>query len=238
MLASGFWLIASERFDPHTAKKTIRSYCRRRHLGGLVSALATERVAAIFGVPAMLPLLAAACSSAVPGSSARPPCAPPTARAVATSDEDKAGAPRRSALRVLPDAPYLRNLAALVLLGTTSAALVDYLFKAQAIETFGRGDNLLRFFALVLRRHQPADVRAADVGVARGSRAIRSGRLRRHARPARCSPAASAASSRQVSAACSSRAAANRSSAAPCSAPATSSSTRRFRPPRSGPRRR
>ena len=40
------------------------------------------------------------------------------------------------------------NLAALVLLGTTSAALVDYLFKAQAVETFGRGDNLLRFFAL------------------------------------------------------------------------------------------
>ena len=65
-----------------------------------------------------------------------------------TSDEDKAGAPRRSALRVLHDAPYLRNLAWLVLLGTTSAALVDYLFKAQAIEAFGRGDNLLRFFAL------------------------------------------------------------------------------------------
>src|SRR6185295_15629721 len=34
------------------------------------------------------------------------------------------------------------------LLGTTGAALVDYLFKAQALDTFGRGDNLLRFFAL------------------------------------------------------------------------------------------
>ena len=49
---------------------------------------------------------------------------------------------------MIAEAPYLRNLAALVLLGTTGAALVDYLFKAQAVETFGRGDHLLRFFAL------------------------------------------------------------------------------------------
>jgi hypothetical protein len=49
---------------------------------------------------------------------------------------------------VIAEAPYLRNLAALVLLGTTGAALVDYLFKAQVLETFGRGDHLLRFFAL------------------------------------------------------------------------------------------
>ena len=49
---------------------------------------------------------------------------------------------------MLAEAPYLRHLAALVLLGTTGAALVDYLFKAQAVETFGRGDNLLRFFAI------------------------------------------------------------------------------------------
>ena len=49
---------------------------------------------------------------------------------------------------MLAQTPYLRNLAALVLLGTIGAALVDYVFKAQAVETFGRGDNLLRFFAL------------------------------------------------------------------------------------------
>ena len=147
ILASGFWLIASERFDPHTAKKRYGHIAAAGTLGGLVSALATERVAAIFGVPAMLPLLAllqfcsawfvrqtALCAADGPG--------------LMISDEDKAAAPRRSALRVVHEAPYLRNLAWLVLLGTTSAALVDYLFKAQAIEAFGRGDNLLRFFAL------------------------------------------------------------------------------------------
>ncbi len=36
----------------------------------------------------------------------------------------------------------------LVLLGTVGAALLDYLFKARAVETFGRGDSLLRFFSL------------------------------------------------------------------------------------------
>ena len=54
----------------------------------------------------------------------------------------------QSGLRVLRDAPYLQNLAALVLLGTAGATLVDYVFKVQAVATFGRGDELLRFFAV------------------------------------------------------------------------------------------
>ena len=48
----------------------------------------------------------------------------------------------------MAEAPHLRQLAYVVLLGTTSAALLDYVFKAQAIEMFGRGDQLLRFFAV------------------------------------------------------------------------------------------
>src|SRR6185436_481176 len=146
VLASGFWLIASERFDPHTAKKRFGHIAAAGTLGGLVSALVTERVAVMFGVPAMLPLLALLqfCSAwFVWQTAVSAPATPP----VRTDDESDA-TPARSPLRVLTEAPYLRNLAALVLLGTTGAALVDYLFKAEAIETFGRGDNLLRFFAL------------------------------------------------------------------------------------------
>ncbi|HKB10983.1 MAG TPA: hypothetical protein VKD69_10025 [Vicinamibacterales bacterium] len=146
VLASGFWLIASERFDPHTAKKRFGHIAAAGTLGGLLSALATERIAGLFGIPAMLPLLAVlqffsawfvratATSTAI-------------GHAAVTSDLPRAGR-SRSALRVLSEAPYLRNLATLVLLGTTGAALVDYLFKAQALDAFGRGDNLLRFFAL------------------------------------------------------------------------------------------
>ena len=60
---------------------------------------------------------------------------------------DLAATSPRSGFRVLASAPYLRNLAALVLLGTIAAALADYVFKVQAVEAFGRGDALLQFFA-------------------------------------------------------------------------------------------
>ena len=46
LLASGFWLIASERFDPRTAKKRFGQIAGAGTLGGLLSALLAERVAA------------------------------------------------------------------------------------------------------------------------------------------------------------------------------------------------
>jgi ATP:ADP antiporter, AAA family len=54
----------------------------------------------------------------------------------------------RSGLRALTSARYLRNLAALVLLGSAAASLMDYVFKAEAVAAFGPGDGLLRFFAI------------------------------------------------------------------------------------------
>ena len=148
LLASGFWLIASERFDPRTAKRRFGQIAGAGTLGGLLSALLAERLAAWFGVASMLPFLAAfnfLCAWLVrrlaDGSDAFTPFG---STAAARSDTTSS----RSGLRVLAEAPHLQHLAAVVLLGTTSAALVDYLFKAQAVATFGRGENLLRFFAL------------------------------------------------------------------------------------------
>ena len=43
---------------------------------------------------------------------------------------------------------YVQMLAALVLLGTTCAALLDIIFKTQAATVIGRGPGLLRFFAI------------------------------------------------------------------------------------------
>jgi hypothetical protein len=144
LLASGFWLIASERFDPHTAKRRFGQLAGAGTLGGLVSALAAERSAAWFGAPAMLPVLAGLqCAS---GLLVRQLAS--TSAATHLLPARSLEKPSRSGLRVVADAPYLRHLAALVLLGTTGAALVDYLFKAEAVEAFGRGDQLLRFFAL------------------------------------------------------------------------------------------
>jgi ATP:ADP antiporter, AAA family len=146
LLASGFWLIATERFDPHTAKRRFGQLAAAGTLGGLLSAVAAERAAAWFGAPAILPALAVlqAISALLVRRLA---IGSATAQVPEAVFADVMG-PTRSGLRVIAEAPYLRHLSMLVLLGTTGAALVDYLFKAQAVDTFGRGDQLLRFFAL------------------------------------------------------------------------------------------
>jgi len=146
LLASGFWLISSERFDPRTAKKRFGQIAGAGTLGGLLGALVAERMAAYFGAPAML-LLLAVINVASAWLVRRLAASSPASNLATPADEELHG-PARSGLRVIAGAPYLWNLAALVLFGTTSAALVDYLFKAQAVETFGRGDHLLRFFAI------------------------------------------------------------------------------------------
>jgi hypothetical protein len=148
MLGSSFWLIASERFDPHTARHHFGRIAAVGTLTGLAGALVAERVAALVGVSAMLPVLAVVnlfCAWQIRRlAQSMVPSKQPTLDA----PPDLAPASPQSGLHVLARAPYLRNLAALVLLGTIGAALVDYVFKAQAVETFGRGDSLLRFFAL------------------------------------------------------------------------------------------
>jgi len=149
MLGSSFWLIASERFDPHTARHHFGRIAAVGTLTGLAGALVAERVAVLVGVTAMLPVLAALnllgawqirrLARSTSGTDH------PT---IVAAPPDLAATSPRSGLHVLAQAPYLQNLAALVLLGTIGAALADYVFKAQAVETFGRGDTLLRFFAL------------------------------------------------------------------------------------------
>ena len=44
--------------------------------------------------------------------------------------------------------PYVRSIATLVVLTSASTAIIDFLMKANARETFGSGPDLLRFFAL------------------------------------------------------------------------------------------
>lgn len=149
MLGSGFWLVASERFDPHTARLRFGQIAGIGTLGGLAGGLLVERVAVVGSVGAMLPVLAilnALCAWAVRALVGSTEGSRTTRPSDASSDL-MAETPR-SGLRVLAQAPYLRHLAALVLLGTIGATLVDYLFKAQAVATLGRGDGLLRLFAL------------------------------------------------------------------------------------------
>ncbi|HYJ96349.1 MAG TPA: hypothetical protein VEV86_17075, partial [Vicinamibacterales bacterium] len=58
MLGSGFWLIATERFDPHTARLNFGRIAGIGTIAGLGGALVTERIGATLGIAEMLPLLA------------------------------------------------------------------------------------------------------------------------------------------------------------------------------------
>ena len=145
LLASGFWLIVSESFSPRTAKKGFGRIAAAGTLGGLAGAVASERVATTLGVPDMLVMLGGLqfLSALLVMQLAR-------RRASRDTQAASLGVPPpiRSGLRLIAETPYLRRIAALVLFGTTSAVLVDYVFKAAAVSAFGPGDGLLRFFAI------------------------------------------------------------------------------------------
>jgi len=165
MLGSGFWLIATDLFDPRTARRNFGQIAGVGTLSGLGGALLAERVAALHGVGAMLPILAVLslvcawqirrlATSFGPRESTQSPRFRAAQAAGAVQDGSTEGATDlmpdspQSGLRVLSQASYLRNLAMLVFLGTVAAALADYVFKVRAVAAFGNGDLLLRFFAV------------------------------------------------------------------------------------------
>jgi len=145
ILGSGFWLVATERFDPRTARRNFGRIAAGGTFGGLVGGLLAERVAVMFGVGAMLPVLAIlnlVCAWQMLRLVPAPASQPQSKEFSAELTPE----PAWSGVRALAETPYLRHLALLVLLGSASAALIDYAFKAQAVAALGTGENLLRFF--------------------------------------------------------------------------------------------
>ncbi|MCK5353202.1 hypothetical protein KAJ77_11490, partial [bacterium] len=144
-LISGFWSVINERFDPRTAKKRISRIAGAATVGGLAGGIVAERVAVSLSVSTMLPLLALMhffCAwrlgvlRPLPGSGSPP------------ADRHPVSEVKSSGFRIVAQEPYLRSLAVLVLLGTLSAALIDYVFKSHAVATYQQGEELLRFFAI------------------------------------------------------------------------------------------
>jgi hypothetical protein len=108
--------------------------------------LISERLATLHGVSSMLLCLAVFQFVSAALVRVLAVSDPVTHRTPASNDQS--GPTLKSSVRVLAGAPHLRSLMTLVLLGTVGAALLDYLFKARAVEAFGRGDSLLRFFSI------------------------------------------------------------------------------------------
>ena len=108
-----------------------------------------ERVAALYGIAAMLPLLAVVnmvCAWQVRQlamSGHRLPHARRTDGALSSPPSR-----RRRDFACWHTRRISRNLAAIVMLAMAAATLADYVFKVQAVGILGRGDELLRFFAI------------------------------------------------------------------------------------------
>ncbi len=139
MLLSGFWSLMNELFEPRSAKELFGRIGGMGTLGGLCGGLLAERVAAWFGVAEVMILLASlhlACAGLlwhVTRDAGFGPHDPPRA----TSPVD-----------AVHRYPFLLTLAGLVVAASSATALLDFVFKAQAAHTIGRGAALLRFFGL------------------------------------------------------------------------------------------
>src|SRR5262249_49965659 len=158
ILISWFWSMMSERFNPRAARQKMQRLVAGAAFGGVVGGLLAGRMAIYLGVarmPARLGMLHLACAALAwrlrPADVATLPSAPPHPPAVAEGRPVEAAASPRPTgwgLRVLLGSRYTRDLAMLVLLGTLTGTLLDYVFKLEAAATYERGPGLLRFFAV------------------------------------------------------------------------------------------
>jgi ATP/ADP translocase len=149
VLISGFWLLVSERFDPRAGKARIGRIAGAGTLGGLLGGLLAERVAALAGVVSLIPLLSVLhflCALTVRGLGTQ--TAARSSQPAPLPTEPLLAAPTAPPLRLITRDPYLRAIAAFVLLGSVAGTLTDYIFKTQAVAAFPDGAQLLRFFAV------------------------------------------------------------------------------------------
>jgi AAA family ATP:ADP antiporter len=148
ILLSGFWSIANEFFDPREAKLRFGRIAGAGTIGGIAGGLMAERTAAMFGVDAVLLLLTGLHVAAAVTLWRIPP---DHHGAKDPHENEPVWQAARDAFR---QAPFLVNLAVLVLMGTMSAAMLDYLFKSVAAAEFGKGPALTRYFAAFYTANQ------------------------------------------------------------------------------------
>jgi ATP:ADP antiporter, AAA family len=138
-LVSGFWSLVNERFDPFTLRRTVGRIGTGATAGGVAGGLivwiASQALPhdAHLLVLVVLSSLGAAALARTKGADVGPSVTPVAVPATGAS--------------VLLRSPYLRTIALVVALGAFVEALVDFLFKAQAVGRFEGGASLLAVFA-------------------------------------------------------------------------------------------
>ena len=142
VLISAFWSALNERFDPYEAKQLFGRVGAGASVGGLIGGVLAGWVATASGLLTMLPVLAllnlisAVLVIRLRGSANRQ-------KAQSATEPGAA-----SGVQTVIHVSHLRNLGMIVLAGTVSAALIDYVFKARASAAFTDGGQLLQFFGL------------------------------------------------------------------------------------------
>jgi hypothetical protein len=140
ILLSGFWSVMAESFDPRSAKQVFGRIAGAGTLGGIAGGLMAERMAAMVSASSVLLFLAmvhlAGCGVLA------------TLRTGGLGSRQTEASEKISPVKLFRGAPYLGSIAVLALAGASSAAILDYLFKAGAGNAFGKGAPLLRFFAI------------------------------------------------------------------------------------------
>jgi AAA family ATP:ADP antiporter len=137
VLISGFWSVVNERFDPHTAKRTIAEVAAAATLGGVLGGILADRVAAMIDAQAMIAVLGAlhvVCAITV-FSIGRP-------RATAATPMLAV----ESGIQILFRNRYLLLMGLLMILVASCAALVDYVFKAEAARRISDEAALVSLF--------------------------------------------------------------------------------------------
>lgn len=142
ILLSGFWSVTNEAFDPREAKLRFGRIAGAGTGGGILAGILAERTVYLINTESLLLLLAGLQLIAFP-------LLPVMCGLSQNSSGKEDGDPGFGAARAaFARAPFLISLAMLGLLGTTSAALLDYLFKSGAAQNFAKGPELTRYFAI------------------------------------------------------------------------------------------
>jgi len=142
VLTSSFWSVSGERLDPRSARRVFGRLTAAGAFGGIVGGVAGERVATGFGLAGAL-LLMAGLHLACAGLMLRIGGTPGGATAPAARALDW-----RQGFASIVRLSYVRRLVGVVLLVTVAAALLDYVFKAEAAAASAGGADLMRLFTV------------------------------------------------------------------------------------------